>query len=253
MNDVNALYPTLKNGRPPFPKDGDRIYVPSREYPHVIGGLATVAKAISGYRLSDRKVFVVEHPDVSYAWIDLIERQVSLWEKYGATKARMPTAEERIDLAVRKEEERETLEKKARDAEETARERKKPRSYPILNGALVEQPIERAAHKRARNWAAIATYAPTTAGGIERHWFERAAGKIAGYVIPATLCDHDVIEFGADHVRFTGSRVQKRWYGVVVSHTNDALVLEPCDNAAAAFILSRDRKIAAQARARAAG
>lgn len=249
MSPGEALHPPLKNGRVPFPVVGGRVYVPSREEPHLVGGLAEVVEVRGGKALASRFVRIREHPDYWHSWVEIAPRQVPLWAHHLASRARLPTQEERVLLALEMEDRRTAAEAKRAEAERAARERWSPKKFRCIGGAVVDSPIEWEQHRRGRNWVAVVEYAPTLPGGVDRKFFPRAAGPIRAFVVPLSLSLHQVVEFGADYVQGSGRRLPRRWYGVVVGSSPEAIVLEPCADAAAAFALAASRVGFAQARA----
>ncbi len=239
MDPKNAAFPKIKNGRALYPKPGEFVYVPTKEEPHVIGGRATVMM-LRGHSLFTKQIQVFEHPDAWHSWQEIREKQSTLWEQHGITMARLPNDEEKAALAVKKEAAR-VVEKARFEALDAAeREKWKPRKFAVVSGTLIERPIEES-HTRGRNWVARVCYNPVIAGGIERFWFNRGAGKIPAWIIPTGLQVHDVVEFGADYVRGEGFRDPSRWYGVVTQISPTALTLEPCKDAVSAFKMAAER------------
>jgi len=234
-----ALFPRVKRGRVPLPTVGALVYVPSSMIAPVrYGGLAKVTFVERRAPIGASKLRIEEHPDVTYEWRDLYAKQIDLWTQFEATVARMATPEEAQKIldeqsAKRAREVAQAAEAKAR-AEETLRKKYAPLKLPCLNRALLKVPIWND-HKRARNWAAIVTLDPTVAGGIVRFWLARGPGEVP-YILPDTIKVNDVVEFGADKIRFASAlRDKERWYGVVLEVSPLHLLLKPCEDAISAF------------------
>jgi hypothetical protein len=252
MSEHDKAFPKIKNGRALYPKVGEFIYVPTTEKPHVIGGRATVVE-LRGNSLYRKVVLVAEHPDTSYTWKDLRDQQADLWQAFGMTPARLPNEEERAALEAKEAAAKAAAEAKRAASEAAERAKWEPRKFKVMGGALVEFPVYET-HKRGRNWVALARYNPVIAGGIDRFWFNRGAGKvITAFIVPSDLGVDDVVEFGGDYVSGSGSRSPDRWYGVVEEITASHLTLKPCKDATAAFLLSAERKTLKESTARAVG
>lgn len=238
MSDL-SLYP--KHCRN-LPRVGSYIYVPPTHTgpTRLFGGRAKVLSVERLQPVSSSKIVIEEHPGHLYTWDELRHKQVTLWQEFNATFAKIPTLEEVADhdLARARAEEAKRLEAHAKaDAE---RRRWEPIRLKCLNGGLLETPVNNS-HHRARNWVAIVTLNPTLPGGIDRFWFHRGSGPVP-YIVPEQLSVFDVVEFGADYVRGSGTRDPVRWYGVVLAVTQTSIILQPCKTALAAFELSSERK-----------
>jgi hypothetical protein len=91
-------------------------------------------------------------------------------------------------------------------------------SLRVEAGALVEAPVWES-RRGGRNWLAVIAANPRSPGGLDRRFMERGRGEYL-YLLDRVRPGQPV-EFGADlgHQRI-------RWYGVVVSLSDEALVLE---------------------------
>lgn len=110
-------------------------------------------------------------------------------------------------------------------------------SLAVRDGALVEVPVY-TTHRRARNWAAIVRPDPRSPGGLARRFLARAHGDY--YYLIDGLELGQVIEFGADYFSSRGVRHPERWYGVVVSISQDQVVFLPAKTKAEAFELAKE-------------
>lgn len=236
----DEAFPRIKNGRALYPKVGQKVFVPSSENPHFIGGRATVVE-LRGHSLYTKLVMVEEHPGVLHSWQAIRGKQFDLWKEFGTNPARTPNEAERSALAAKEAGAKAAAEAKRAAAEASERAKWEPRTFRVLGGALVEFPVHET-HKRGRNWVALVKYNPVTPGGIDRFWFNRGAGKITAYILPKELAVGDVVEFGGDYISGSGFRSPDRWYGVVEEIRDAHLVLKPCKDATAAFLLSSERK-----------
>ena len=97
------------------------------------------------------------------------------------------------------------------------------KSYRIEMGAMVEVPIYEP-HRRGKNWAAIITKDPSSPGGLNRVFLEKARGQY--YYFVEDLNIGDVLEFGADYYTTSHRKSPNRLYAVVIAKTSTELVLE---------------------------
>lgn len=229
MND----YPfPMKGSKPVLPQVGEKVYVPSRREPLLIGGLGTVLK-VQGPK-SYASLEILEHPGVTYHWRGLQVDQVSLHVEFQGRPARMPTDEEVKAIYEEKE-------AKRRAEEEADRKKWAPRRFNVVNGALLEVPVW-SVHKRARNWAAIVDIDPLQPGGLSRFWLNRGRG-MCKYIVPDELRLYAAVEFAADYVRGSGWKDPERWYGIVTEIAEDHLTIQPCKDAMAAVLASREKQV----------
>lgn len=205
------------------PSPGQLIYVPGRGHvPMLHGGLARVSESST-----KRTIFVDEDPGTPYTWYELGSRQMDLWARHGAERARLATFEEIREVEARKQAEVEAQ----RTRTERARELEwAPTDYPVINRGLMAVPAWNDSH-RAKNWAAVVEVDPVAPGGFRRKWFNRGNGPTY-YVVPESLESGDVVEFGADRVSYSGNRDGNRWYGVVLAVSDVAVRLQKCVSAA---------------------
>lgn len=220
----------VKGGRPRAPEVGESVYVPADREARLVGGLATVVRVDETRRARHVGVEVDGNPIV-FRWSALAREQVALHARHEGARARYKTPAEL---------EAERAAEGAKKAVEAERERLRwaPRRLAVFNGALGEVPVW-CDHARARCWAATVDADPLKPGGLSRAWWNRARGDFFYYVVPATLRLHDVVEFAADYVRFSGSKDPERWYGVVVEVAEGGLTLQPCRDALAALTVAR--------------
>lgn len=97
----------------------------------------------------------------------------------------------------------------------------------VKNGALTEAPIYEN-HKRGKNWMAVIEPDPTSPGGISRAFQQRANGEY--FYMLGNLEPGDAVEFGADYISSSGKRSSSRWYGVVISLSDNTVAIEKCEN-----------------------
>lgn len=106
--------------------------------------------------------------------------------------------------------------------------------YSIDNGALTEVPPGMwQSHKRGKNWMATIEVDPSQAGGFARSFASKAKGEYF-YIVPA-LAVGQAVEFGADYYSGSGNKSANRWYGYVVSISDERLVLHHCATGKAAI------------------
>lgn len=119
--------------------------------------------------------------------------------------------------------------------EETERlERLQTKSLRIINRGLIDV-LAWQAHHRGRNWVAFAEVEPSQPGGIKRSFFNRAAGKVAKFIIPDRLAIGDILEFGGDYVSFGGRREPARVYAVVLALSDIEMIVKPYDKIEEAY------------------
>ena len=99
--------------------------------------------------------------------------------------------------------------------------------------AMLDAPIYQS-HRRGRNWCAIIAKNPSAPNGLDRNFLTHARGQYY-YMLNDQITEQTPVEFGADYYSAGGRPSRERWYGVVISRTNDALVLEEYDTALAAI------------------
>lgn len=97
-----------------------------------------------------------------------------------------------------------------------------PVRLQVAAGGLVEVPVWDNG-KRAKNWAAIIGADPTKPGGLSRHFLDYGRGDFK-YVL-GDLSLFDPVEFAGDSVSYSGNVYPDRWYGVVVTKTDEFLEL----------------------------
>lgn len=204
------------------------------------GGLARVSESST-----KRTIFVDEDPGTPYTWHDLGFRQMELWTKHGAERARLATFEEIREAEARRQAE---VDAQRVRSEQARKLEWAPTDYPVINRGLMAVPAWNDNH-RAKNWAAIVEVDPVAPGGFRRKWFNRGNGP-AYYVVPEMLGVGDVVEFGADRVSFSGNRDGNRWYGVVLAVSDSAIRLQKCVSAADAASKSAEMRARATARDR---
>ena len=108
--------------------------------------------------------------------------------------------------------------------------------FPIIGQVLQRVPI----HEKlpgGRNWMATVRPAPTAPGGLDRAWIARTQQQNDddGYYRLRPLRVGEVIEFGADMMGSRDKRFKTRWYGYVVRHADNMLVLHKTATPALAF------------------
>jgi hypothetical protein len=113
-------------------------------------------------------------------------------------------------------------------------------AYRVEDGALTGVPCWEK-HSRGKNWMATISVNPSSPGGLERDFCEKARGS-SYYILP-TFFPGDAIEFGADYYSGRGRKNSKRWYGYVVDlrayrpaidEDGQYLVVVECDSGKAA-------------------
>lgn len=218
---------------------GGEVYVPSRVWPPLIGGLAKVIFVEKG-RYHGMTFQVEEHPGVTYTWSEVSSLQRKLKSLFGDIRAKLPSPEEMAKAELIQTAKMAQLAKEAEDrriAEELAERRKtEAQVFRVLNQGLLEVPIW-SDSPRAKNWAAVITANPIAAGGLERIWFARGRGP-SKYIVPDTLEVGDPVEFGADEYTYSGYKRPHRWYGVVVANTSSSLCIQPVATPTDAFLRS---------------
>ena len=107
-------------------------------------------------------------------------------------------------------------------------------------GALKNAPIWED-HKRGKNWLAEISPDPKSPGGLKRKFWEHARGSYY-YIIPSNVQLPTAIEFGADYYSGRGNKYPKRWYGVIVSISQDKIVIEKCETASQAIKRAQELK-----------
>jgi len=95
----------------------------------------------------------------------------------------------------------------------------------IEDGALCNVPAWQNS-KRGKNWFASISSSPSSPGGLARDFAEKAGGDCY-YLLPS-LKVGDAVEFGADYYTSSNRKKAERWYGFVVSVTDECLLLRPC-------------------------
>lgn len=69
-------------------------------------------------------------------------------------------------------------------------------------------------HSRGKNWLATISSNPTSPGGLERSFANKAKGELY-YILPEVEAGN-AVEFGADYYSGGGRKNAKRWYGFFV-------------------------------------
>ena len=207
------------------PNVGDVVYLPSRPGPDLFHGGRTTVLAVERKRRAT--IRVEADPDQWITWFDVANEQYGLWLQLGAQCARKATPQEIQTF-------HEEVARKKAEATEAERRKWLPKAFAVLNGALLEVPVWEDSH-RAKNWAAIVEVNGTAPGGLQRSWFNRGRGP-AIYIVPPHLEVGDVVEFGADYVRYSGRRDTTRWYGVVTEISVDRLLIRPYPSARDALL-----------------
>ena len=91
-------------------------------------------------------------------------------------------------------------------------------------GALVQVPKGCwESHSRGKNWLAVISPNPSSPGGLERSFQEKA--KSDYFYLISGLSVGDAVEFGADYYSGRGRKSPTRWYGFVVAKAADAIVV----------------------------
>lgn len=110
--------------------------------------------------------------------------------------------------------------------------------FTIEEGALLQVPIYEP-HQFGKNWMAAIHRDPAAPNGLGRVFIERGHGQYY-YVLNPNVRPGQVIEFGADYEKATGSRRHNRWIGVVLARTEQQLVMVGPFSAPTAFKLPKD-------------
>ncbi len=232
-------FPTDERTRARLPEKGEHIYVPQREDPILIGGLAEVISTIgTGVRA---QIMTSNHPEVVYYWKGLRPIQRQLHREFAGREARMPTTEELEAHALEEARKAEDQARRNAEVEEAERVRWAPVSFACANSGLLEAPAFDEG-KRSKNWAAIIAIDPCAPGGLSRHWFNRGRG-ICLYIVPPILRVHSAVEFAADQMSFSGYKRPYRWYGIVTEIADDHVTFEPFPDAMSAVVESRKRTL----------
>lgn len=121
----------------------------------------------------------------------------------------------------------------------------KPMRLSVANGALLECPVYEQ-HQRGSNWAAVIDVDGTAPGGLSRRWLPRGKGEC--FYLIEQLSLFDAVEFAGDYTTFAGNKRPARYYGVVVSKTDDYVLLEECKSGAAAVLLAKKKRESGEAR-----
>jgi hypothetical protein len=80
-------------------------------------------------------------------------------------------------------------------------------------------------HSRGSNWVATVSREPTAHGGLKRTFWNRDRGEDGCYVVPASICEGDVIELGADYRARSGRLYKKRLYAKIVAITEEGRII----------------------------
>ena len=99
--------------------------------------------------------------------------------------------------------------------------------HNIELGALTSAPVYEA-HARGKNWMAVVSSDPTSPGGLDRDFLDKAKGKYY-YMVKGMLAPGDIVEFGADYYSSGGKKHPCRKYAKVVEITEDTLTLDVYD------------------------
>ena len=102
----------------------------------------------------------------------------------------------------------------------------------IEDGAMVNCPCWES-HSRGKNWCATISADPSKPGGLDRDFFAKAKGD-SFYLVSETLAPGTPLEFGADYYSGRGRKNSKRWYGFVVVHTPEYLLVRESNTGKAA-------------------
>lgn len=108
-------------------------------------------------------------------------------------------------------------------------ERLRPKTLRVVNRGLIDVLVWHD-HHRSRNWVAVVEVNPTARGGLDRNFFQRAAGNVAKAVVPEWLEAGHLLEFGADYISVAGKRTKTRIYAVVTDVTDRYLGVQPYDS-----------------------
>lgn len=73
-------------------------------------------------------------------------------------------------------------------------------------------------------------------GGLSRQFVPRGRGVCLYLIEQVVLLD--AVEFAADYTTSFGRKKRKRWYGVVIEITDDAMIFEQFDDGAAAVLFA---------------
>lgn len=115
----------------------------------------------------------------------------------------------------------------------------------IVAGGISEAPMWET-HKRGKNWAAIIGADPRMPGGLSRRFLDRGRGDFL-YML-GDLSLFDAVEFAGDYVSWGGDVTQNRWFGVVITKTEDALELRRCKRGLDAVVLATDMRRSSEER-----
>lgn len=107
----------------------------------------------------------------------------------------------------------------------------------VVSGGLVDVPAWEK-HHRGKNWAAVIGADPRMPGGLSRRFLEYARGDF--YYSLGDLSLFDAVEFAGDYVSWSGSVTSNRWFGVVVTKTEDFVELRRCQRGIDAVLLSSE-------------
>lgn len=114
----------------------------------------------------------------------------------------------------------------------------------LEQGAMVNAPVYET-HSRGKNWLAIIEKDPKSPGGLSRRFCEKAKGHY--YYFITNLKKNDPVEFGADYYTGSGKPSRSRYYGVVISITDDEIIIERSETSCQAISRSQElRTIAIQ-------
>lgn len=159
------------------------------------------------------------------------EEKVAAKKKRDERKAFIAAEKEkwRLENLARTEECNKQAAARAEQEEAERLERLLPKTLRIINRGLIDV-LAWQAHHRGRNWVAFAEVEPSQPGGIKRSFFNRAAGKVAKFIIPDRLAVGDILEFGGDYVSFGGRREPTRVYAVVLALSATEMIVKPYDD-----------------------
>lgn len=125
-------------------------------------------------------------------------------------------------------------------------EAKKPIRLSLANGALLQAPIWEQ-HYLGSNWLSVIDVDGTMPGGLARRFLPRGKGECLFLVEQVSL--FDAIEFAADYTTSVGRKHKKRWFGVVVGKTDDALSVLEFETGATAVVHAKAMRVDPRARA----
>lgn len=113
--------------------------------------------------------------------------------------------------------------------------------FEIVAGATQDAPIYQT-HKRGKNWMAVIHQDPAQPNGLGRRFIPKARGEGNYYIVEGAIKGGEPVEFGADYYTGGGSKCASRWYGVVVSISDEEIVLVNATTAKRAIKLAEEMR-----------